>query len=117
MKLSEFFSRHHIDASFFEADGKINFGLWYQEAKYSVLIQKIGPNRIIASLLENDVSFENPTFDFKSSERSIITSFDQFLKEWGNLENEIFPDRALEWWKKPFLIWEQMEKKLCPDMI
>ena len=112
MKLSEFLSRRHIDASFFERDGKINFGLWYQEAEYSVLIQKAGPNRIIASLLENDVSFENPVFHFKSAERCIVTSFDHFIKEWDKLENEIFPNREIQMWKKPFRIWERLEKEL-----
>lgn len=117
MKLSEFLARRHIDATFFERNGKINFGLWYQEAEYSVLIQRAGPNRIVACLLENDVSFNNSIFHFKSAERSIIASFDQFLKEWDHIEDEFLSNKALEWWKKPFLIWEQMEKRLCPDMI
>lgn len=117
MKLSEFLVRRGIDASFFEKDGKINFGLWYKEAKYSVLIERFGQNQIIASLLEDDVSFENTTFNFKSVQRSIIAPFGQFLKEWDYLESEIFPDREIEMWKKPFRIWERLEKNLCPDMI
>lgn len=116
MKLSVFLATHHIDGAFFQNEGKINFGLWHKEAKYSVLIQKFGQNQIIASLLEDDVSFENPTFRFKSIERNIVSSFDEFLKKWDALENEIYPDRKIEMWKKPFRIWERLEKELCPKI-
>ena len=112
MKLSEFFDSRHIDASFFEANGKINFGLWYKEAEYSVLIQKAGTNRIAACLLKNDVSFEDSTFDFKSAERSITTSFNDFLKGWNRLEDEVLPDRTFQWWEKPFRLWKKLEELL-----
>lgn len=112
MKLSEFLNRHHIDASFFEADGKINFGLWYKEAKYSILIERFGQNQIVASLLEDDKSFYNAVFKYNSIERGIISSFDEFLKKWDSLEDTIYPDRKVEMWRKPFTIWEKLEELL-----
>lgn len=111
MKLSEFLSQHHIDATFFEANGKINFGLWYKDAKYSILIQRFGQNQIVACLLEDDKSFDNKTFHYKSIERSIVSSFDEFLKKWDALENEIYPNRKIEMWRKPFVLWEKLEKE------
>lgn len=112
MKLSEFFARHHIDAAYFEADGKANFGLWYKEAKYSVLIEKIGQGRIIASLLEDDKSFYNGVLRYNSVERSIVSSFDEFLRKWDSLEDEIYPNRKIEMWRKPFVLWERLEEIL-----
>lgn len=111
MKLSTFFAQRGIDAAFFEADGKANFGLWHKEAKYSVLIQRFGQNQIVACLLEDDKSFYNGAFRYNSVERSIVSSFDEFLKKWDALENEIYPDRKVEMWKKPFRIWERLERE------
>lgn len=110
MKLSEFLNRHHIDASFFEADGKINFGLWYKEAKYSVLIERFGQGQIIASLLEDDKSFYNGAVKYDSIERGIVSSFDEFLRKWDSLEDEVYSNRKIEMWKKPFVIWERLEE-------
>ena len=112
MKLSEFLSRHHIDAAYFEADGKINFGLWYKEAKYSVLIEKFGQNQIIASLLEDDKSFYNGVVRYNSVERNIVSSFEDFIKKWDSLEDIVYPDRKIEMWRKPFVLWEKLEELL-----
>ena len=112
MKLSEFLARRGIDASFFERDGKVNFGLWHKEAKYSVLIERFGQSQIIASLLEDDKSFYNGVVRYNSVERSIVSSFDEFLKKWDSLEEKIYPDRKVEMWRKPFVLWEKLEELL-----
>jgi len=112
MKLSDFLARRGIDASFFERDGKVNFGLWHKEAKYSVLIERFGQNQIVASLLEDDKSFYNGVFRYNSVERSIVSSFDEFLKKWDSLEDEIYSDRRIEMWRKPFAIWDKLEASL-----
>ena len=109
MKLSVFLAAHHIDAAFFQNGGKINFGLWYKEAKYSVLIEQFGKNRIAASLLEDDRSFYNPVFKYNSFQRTIVMDFNRFIQEWTRLEDEVFPNLKIEMWRKPFVIWERLE--------
>ena len=112
MKLANFLSCRNIDAAFFEKDGKVNFGLWHKEAKYSVLIERFGHNQIIASLLEDDKSFYNGVVKYNSVERSVVSSFDEFIKVWDSLEDTIYPDRKVEMWRKPFVLWDKLEEML-----